>query len=81
MSDKLTTDPEPYPHAVRWMQGEIGLVKFPVNVHAIRVEHSSVSGYTTVTAQQNDVALRFILTEADCQHLAALLTRRTGQTA
>jgi hypothetical protein len=64
---------EPYPHADKARHLDNGIVKFPVNVHGIYVEKSKVSGYTTITAKQNDLVLRFVIDEDACQHLAVLL--------
>jgi hypothetical protein len=67
---------EPYPHAMKAKHTDNGIVKFPVNVHSLRVERSQASGYTRVIAKQNAVELSFVLDDDDCQHLAALLTAR-----
>ena len=64
---------EPYPHAVKAKHTDNGIVKFPVNVHGIYVEKSAETGYTTITAKQNDVILRLVIDEDACRHLARLL--------
>ena len=64
---------KPYPHAIEAKLLDTGIVKFPVNVHAIYIEKSKLSGYTTITAKQNDVSLRFVIDEDACRHLAKLL--------
>ncbi len=65
---------EPYPHAIKAQHTENGLVKFPVNVHSLRVERSGDdSGYTRIVARKNDLSLSFLLDDDDCRHLAALL--------
>jgi len=52
-----------------------GIVKFPPNIQSLRVDYSAISGYTQITARQNDVSLLFVLDDDDCRHLAALLTK------
>jgi hypothetical protein len=64
---------EPYPHAIKAKHTDNGIVKFPVNVHGIYIEKSELSGYTTITAKQNDMVLRFVIDEDACRHLAKLL--------
>jgi hypothetical protein len=65
---------EPYPHAVKAKHLEDGIVKFPVNVHSLRIERSAVDGgYVQLIAKQNDICLRFVLDEEDCRYLATLL--------
>lgn len=64
---------EPYPHAVKAKHIEDGIVKFPTNIHSIRVERSGMTGYTRIVAKQNDVTLAFVIDDDDCRHLAALL--------
>jgi hypothetical protein len=59
MSETGSTAIEPYPHAYKPKCLNNGIVKFPVNVHGIYVEKSA-SGYTTITAKQNDVVMRFV---------------------
>lgn len=54
-----------------------GLTRFPPNVEQISVECESV--LTWLVTRRNDVILRFPLTERDCEHLAALLTKKIGQ--
>jgi len=75
MSLKTPTDSpmEPYPHAIKAKHIEDGIVKFPVNVHAIHILRDG-GRYITLVAKQNDVCLRFVLNEDDCRHLASLLT-------
>jgi hypothetical protein len=70
---------EPYPHAVKARLLDTGIVKFPVNVHSITVEKNKLSGYTTVTAKQNDLVLHFVIDEDACRHLAALLTGKAAE--
>jgi hypothetical protein len=53
---------------------EDGIVKFPPNIHSIRINHSDETGHTTLNARQNNVTLTFVLNEEDCLYLAALLT-------
>jgi hypothetical protein len=67
---------EPYPNAVKAKHIDTGIVKFPVNVHSLRVERSAITGHTVITAKQNDITLSFVLDDDDCQHLVALLTAR-----
>jgi len=50
-----------------------GIVKFPPNIHSIHVEHSDVTGYTTIIAKQNAITLTFVLDDDACLHLAGLL--------
>jgi len=70
---------EPYPHAVKARLLDTGIVKFPVNVHSITEKKSKLSGYTTITATQNDLVLRFVIDEDACRHLAALLTGKAAE--
>lgn len=51
---------------------EKGMTRFPPNVEQITVERESVR--TWLVTRRNDTILRFPLTEADCCHLAKLLT-------
>lgn len=55
---------------------ESGLTRFPPNVEQIRVEREAVR--TWLVVRRNDTTLRFPLTEADCQHLANLLTQASA---
>jgi hypothetical protein len=66
---------EPYPNAVTSKHTDKGIVKFPVNVHSVLVEHSEMSGQTRLIAKQNEVVLSFILDDTDCRHLAELLSK------
>jgi hypothetical protein len=67
---------EPYPHAVKAQHTDTGIVKFPVNVHSLRVERSDNNGYTRVIAKQNDLTLSFVSDDDDCRHLAELRTQK-----
>jgi hypothetical protein len=51
-----------------------GIVKFPPNVHSIRIERSDTTGYTRLVAKQNDTVLSFMLDKDDCLYIAGLLT-------
>jgi hypothetical protein len=59
---------------IGFSHAEKGMTRFPSNVEQITVERESV--LTWLVTRRNDVTLRFPLTEDDCDHLAALLTRR-----
>jgi hypothetical protein len=51
-----------------------GIVKFPPNVHSLRVQFCVETGNTQITAKQNGVILTFVIEDDDCRHLARLLT-------
>lgn len=48
------------------------MTRFPPNVEQITVERES--GVAWLVTRRNDVELRFPLDDADCAHLATLLT-------
>jgi hypothetical protein len=73
-----TGSTELYPHSDKAKHLDNGIVKFPVNVHGIYIEKSRLTGWTTITAKQNDVSLRFVIDEDACRHLAALLTGKAA---
>jgi hypothetical protein len=50
-----------------------GMTRFPPNIEQISVEHESLR--TWLVVRRNDLELRFPLTDADCHHLASLLTQ------
>jgi hypothetical protein len=60
-------------HQFTFSHGQSGLVRFPPNVEQISVEHESAC--TWLGVRRNDVELRLPLSDEDCRHLAALLTR------
>jgi hypothetical protein len=62
---------DPFIHA------EKGMTRFPPNVEQITVERESLC--TWLIARRNETTLKFPLTDDDCNHLAALLTRREGK--
>lgn len=62
-------------HDTAFSHADNGMTRFPPNVEQISVEHASL--YTWLVARRNDLELRFPLTDADCRHLALLLTQRT----
>ena len=64
---------EPYPHAVKAKLLDTGIVRFPVNIHSITIEKSALSGYTTITVEQNATTLYFVIDDDACRHLARLL--------
>jgi hypothetical protein len=51
---------------------EHGITRFPQNVEQITIERGSAC--TWLIARRNDIELRFPLTDADCVHLAKLLS-------
>lgn len=55
---------------------ERGMTRFPPNVEQIAVERESLC--TWLVVRRNETTMKFPLTDADCDHLAALLTRREG---
>lgn len=51
---------------------EDGLVKFPPNVHSIRIRRRE-DGYTDIILKRNDLTLTFVADSEDCEHLISLL--------
>lgn len=49
-----------------------GLVKFPPNIHSIRIRRRQ-DGYTDIVVMRNELTLTFVADNEDCEHLASLL--------
>jgi hypothetical protein len=58
--------------AFAFSHADKGMTRFPPNVEQIVVERDPLKKWLVV--RRNNIKLRFPLSEADCRHLAALLT-------